>query len=168
MKCESLELKKVKIEEFEKFIDLAKEFIKFNISSHPMYAKADINKTYEGNAKWYKELINQNSELYFIVYKELKVGYMLLEQEYPDDAETYNPGKIGTIDELFILSDYRYMGLGQKSISKAEKLLKDAECSVIRIAHFDWNSAGDLYKKLGYKNFSHRLEKKIGSDMNAM
>jgi ribosomal protein S18 acetylase RimI-like enzyme len=158
---ELIQLKKVEKEDNEKLIKLAKEFIEFNTSSHPLYARANLETTYKGNSEWYKELIEEKSELYFILSDGLEVGYMLLEIKELDDAETYNPGKVGLIDELYITGDYRMNGLGTYAIREAEKILKEIGCKVIRIAHFDWNTAGDLYKNLGFSSFSHTLEKQV-------
>lgn len=73
--------------------------------------------------------------------------------------------KYGEINAIYILSEYKGMGLGRKLIESAVKELKKMNYNEYIIGCLDGNKANDFYKHLGGKLIDTRIFKNTGEDL---
>ncbi len=132
-----------------------KEELKYSESIRPI----EDNK--EDYFRYLKKDLFYKSRGVFIAVDSSKVIALILAQWFkPLPISKFK--KKGYISNLYILEEYRKKGIAKKLIKKAEEWLKDAGTQHISLEiHVDNKPALDLYKKLGYEDYTLKLSKKI-------
>ncbi|WP_027696511.1 GNAT family N-acetyltransferase [Vibrio litoralis] len=72
------------------------------------------------------------------------------------------PVAMGSIDELFIMPEYRKSGVAEQLLAKIEQTLVDYGVQQIFVEVWDFNQAARaLYNKLGFASHIHWLRKSV-------
>lgn len=131
------------------------EELKYSESIRPI----DENK--EDYFRYLKKDLKYINRGLFIAEDDGKIVGMILAQYY-DPLPISKYKRKGYISNLFIMQDYRGKGLGVKLIETAEGWLKRNKTEHITLEiHKDNKAALSLYRKVGYKDYTVKLEKGI-------
>lgn len=72
------------------------------------------------------------------------------------------PKPIAELDELFVLSDYRQTGVGQRLMQTMEDKAKELDCYRLFIeSSYDHKTAHIFYGSLGYTNYGYHFIKNL-------
>ncbi|HAU98684.1 MAG: GCN5-related N-acetyltransferase [Microgenomates group bacterium GW2011_GWF2_45_18] len=79
-----------------------------------------------------------------------------------DDLLEYYPMKLGFIDDLYVLEDWRGHGIGAKLLQESESFFKQHHCVFVDLLVAYKNSnAHELYLNQGFKNDGLIMRKKL-------
>ncbi len=121
-------------------------FLKFNkgfYGSEAVLHEVDL----QFNINTFEELVRSDEYLegYFILHDEKEVGYMLLSKCFSPEVG----GKIVWVEQVFILPEYRMMGLGKKLFEYIDKNIPYLRLRLE--VEPDNISAKRFYSSLGFK-----------------
>lgn len=125
-------------------------------------------KKYNENTKddyivdnWYPNLIDKdNNQLFIAVYNNEIVGYAYVKIITSSDSpEIYTEASISGI---YVKENYRRQGIATKLINEAKKWCINKGVSYLKLNVLEGNRiALNLYKKLGFNDFSRVLRNKL-------
>ena len=125
-------------------------------------------KKYNENTKddykldnWYPNLIDKdNNQLFIAVYNNEIVGYAYVKIITTSDSpEIYTEASISGI---YVKENYRRQGIATKLINEAKKWCINKGVSYLKLNVLEGNrTALNLYKKLGFNDFSRVLRNKL-------
>lgn len=112
-----------------------------------------------------KKIENSEGQMFLAIEEEKIVGLIvaiILDRNEEYDMQV-RPGKYGEIEKLYILEEFRGMGIGKELLRMAEEyLVDDQNCDFIEIVVFgDNKDALEIYKKKGYREREFVLLKKV-------
>ena len=110
---------------------------------------------------WYPNLIDKdNNQLFIAVYNNEIVGYAYVKIITSSDSpEIYTEASISGI---YIKENYRRQGIATKLINEAKKWCINKGVSYLKLNVLEGNrTALNLYKKLGFNDFSRVLRNKL-------
>ena len=74
------------------------------------------------------------------------------------------PKPIGTLDEMYVLEQYRKQGIGRQFMDILEKKLRQLKCKGVFIEpRKDLKTAHEFYEKVGYHNYGYYFAKSFDS-----
>ena len=108
---------------------------------------------------YYEKVLNDNNKLFIALDKNV-VGYIFIKISDPNkNAEIY---KEAFIDALYVEEEYRNKGIATSLIGKAKDYAKSMGAKKISISVISVNeTALKLYYKVGFKDFSYRLNQEL-------
>lgn len=109
--------------------------------------------TYDSFDDFIKEDIIENAHI-LIYQKDMKaVGCVYLNNyEYLNEKFYKNENGCMKISNLYVLDEYRHMGIATELLKRAEEIAKEEGVCSIASSYFDDNKASEnLHKKNGYK-----------------
>lgn len=115
--------------------------------------------------KLLRQIQSQGGMIFFAKDEEKLVGMVIavVLKRSEEDGLQLKDAKYGEIEKLFVLAEYRSLGIGKQLLEMAEEyLIKQAKCDYIEIVVFgDNKKAYDLYKNLGYADREFVLIKRV-------
>lgn len=120
-----------------------------------------INEAFNENAM-IEQLLNKNSEFYFVYLKNVLVGYFKLNK---NEAQTEQFAKRSVeLERIYVLKDFQNQGIGKHILEKAINIAKTNKATFIWLGVWDKNkNAVRFYELHGFKKFgSHAFY--IGKD----
>ena len=132
------------------------------------------HKNTKENMAWYfktkmnpeqlkKELLQTNSDFYWILFRKKIIGYLKLNF---NDAQTevVNLGESFEIERIYILSNFQQKGFGKDVLSKAISLGKNKGFSYLWLGVWEQNeNAIAFYTKKGFEIFNRHVFQ-LGND----
>jgi ribosomal protein S18 acetylase RimI-like enzyme len=111
------------------------------------------NKT----ADSFKKVLQSTTSFIYIAEKQSKlIGFVAFSIKY---VVRY-PKPIGTLDEMYVLEQYRNQGIGKNLMEILEKKLKKLNCyGIFMESGKDLKTAHIFYEKLGYKKYGYYFAK---------
>ena len=133
-------IRKMRKEDAGAFLNMTELFYASKAVSNPIPRENHINT--------FNEIIRSNDyiEGYIFEYEDKPVGYVITTRTYSHEAG----GITLWIDELFILEEYRSMGLGKEFFSYLKSTL---DASIIRLrleVESDNDRAINFYQRMGF------------------
>ena len=110
---------------------------------------------------WYPNLIDKdNNQLFIAVYNNEIVGYAYVKIITSSDSpEIYTEASISGI---YVKENFRRQGIATKLINEAKKWCINKGVSYLKLNVLEGNSTAlNLYKKLGFNDFSRILRNKL-------
>lgn len=118
-------------------------------------AKTYLNYTLDAVKK------EENSKKIIVgVMDEVIIGWVVVHIT-PDDTPDVALKKYGYVSELTVLRKFQKKGAGAALMAKAEEFIKSQGLEWMELNVSTGNQALDFYHKLGYKENSIRLEKRL-------
>lgn len=103
----------------------------------------------------------ENSKKIFVaVIDSMTVGWVVAHIT-TDDTPDVALKRYGYVSELTVLREYQKRGIGVALMSKVEEFVKSQGLDWMELNVSAGNKALDFYHKLGYKDDSVRMEKKL-------
>ena len=138
-------VRKVTPQDKEMYLSLTEKFYQSDAVSH--------NIPLENRLKTWNEIMRSDeyADCYFVIKDGDVAGYMLLAYTFSQEAG----GKTAWIEEIYILPEFRSMGLGSELFDfiKAEI---EPDCARLRLeVEADNIRAKKLYKSLGFKQLEY-------------
>ena len=138
-------VRKVTPQDKEMYLSLTEKFYQSDAVSH--------NIPLENRLKTWDEIMRSDeyADCYFVIKDGDIAGYMLLAYTFSQEAG----GKTAWIEEIYILPEFRSMGLGNELFDfiKAEI---EPDCARLRLeVEADNIRAKKLYKSLGFKQLEY-------------
>ena len=138
-------VRKVTPQDKEMYLSLTEKFYQSDAVSH--------NIPLENRLNTWDEIMRSNeyADCYFVIKDGDVAGYMLLAYTFSQEAG----GKTAWIEEIYILPEFRSMGLGNELFDfiKAEI---EPDCARLRLeVEADNIRAKKLYKSLGFKQLEY-------------
>lgn len=138
-------VRKVTPQDKEMYLSLTEKFYQSDAVSHNIPLKNRLNT--------WDEIMRSDeySDCYFVIKDGDVAGYMLLAYTFSQEAG----GKTAWIEEIYILPEFRSMGLGNELFDfiKAEI---EPDCARLRLeVEADNIRAKKLYKSLGFKQLEY-------------
>ena len=138
-------IRKVMPQDKEMYLSLTEKFYQSDAVSH--------NIPLENRLNTWDEIIRSDeyADCYFVIKDGDVAGYMLLAYTFSQEAG----GKTAWIEEIYILPEFRSMGLGNELFDfiKAEI---EPDCARLRLeVEADNIRAKKLYKSLGFKQLEY-------------
>lgn len=138
-------VRKVTPQDKEMYLSLTEKFYQSDAVSH--------NIPLENRLKTWDEIMRSDeyADCYFVIKDGDVAGYMLLAYTFSQEAG----GKTAWIEEIYILPEFRSMGLGNELFDfiKAEI---EPDCARLRLeVEADNIRAKKLYKSLGFKQLEY-------------
>ena len=138
-------VRKVTPQDKEMYLSLTEKFYQSDAVSH--------NIPLENRLKTWDEIMRSDeyADCYFVIKGGDVAGYMLLAYTFSQEAG----GKTAWIEEIYILPEFRSMGLGNELFDfiKAEI---EPDCARLRLeVEADNIRAKKLYKSLGFKQLEY-------------
>lgn len=138
-------VRKVTPQDKEMYLSLTEKFYQSDAVSH--------NIPLENRLNTWDEIMRSDeyADCYFVIKDGDVAGYMLLAYTFSQEAG----GKTAWIEEIYILPEFRSMGLGNELFDfiKAEI---EPDCARLRLeVEADNNRAKKLYKSLGFKQLEY-------------
>ncbi|MDD4714957.1 MAG: GNAT family N-acetyltransferase [Oscillospiraceae bacterium] len=138
-------IRKIKREDRACYLEMAKDF----------YSSDAVHQNIPGECilRTFHELMRSEQYLlgYIMEYKGKTAGYALLAKTFSQEAG----GMVLWIDELYVLSEYRRLGLGRAFFS----YLKNNLCGNIKRIRLEAESGNQeaisLYKRMGFQNLPY-------------
>lgn len=108
---------------------------------------------------YYKDKIDK--DILFLAYKDdIPVGFIYGYIKYKKGELAYK--NVIYIDALYVLDEYRNMGIAKKLINKFYDYCYENNIDIVEIAVFKNNvEALNLYKKLGYEITEYKMKKEL-------
>ena len=133
----------------------------FADTNSPEELQEFLDKAYDVE-KLKEELVNGNSQFYFLYFNGALAGYLKL-NEAPSQTEINDKNSL-EIQRLYLLREFQGKGLGKELMDKAIELAKAGEKKYVWLGVWEHNEkALAFYKKYGfYKIGSHSFF--VGSD----
>ena len=120
-----------------------------------------IDKNKEIFFSYLKEDLNRKNREIFVALENKKVVGMVLAQ-YFKPLIISKFWKKGYISNLYVLKRYRNKSVGKKLVTHALKWLKKKNVGHVTLEiHLDNKPTLKLYRKLGFKDYTIKLSKKI-------
>ena len=152
-----MDIRKAKIQDYDQIVKLYKEL--YNAEK-----KFDVNlsQTYNLSSKQevkIKNRIKSRKQLFLVAIDQEKIvglidGYILDNDNHIE--------KVGYLDHLCVDKSYRGLGIANKLIDSFAEKMKSKNVSYLKLNAFEANiPAINLYKKLGFKEYSILYQKKI-------
>lgn len=92
--------------------------------------------------------------IYWVKMEDNRVGYVYLSYYFSLEFG----GRTAFIDELFILPDYRGLGIGSRVIEQVEQQCRELQFQALHLESERKNTgATALYLKLGFRDYDRRL-----------
>lgn len=138
-------VRKVTPQDKEMYLSLTEKFYQSDAVSHNIPLKSRLNT--------WDEIMRSDeyADCYFVIKDGDVAGYMLLAYTFSQEAG----GKTAWIEEIYILPEFRSMGLGNELFDfiKAEI---EPDCARLRLeVEADNIRAKKLYKSLGFKQLEY-------------
>ena len=95
------------------------------------------------------ELMNENSIYSLIAYTEdnIPIGFL---SYYFFKITTFSGKKVLYVEDIFIKSEYRRLGVGKLLFDKIKSIAKSKDCERIEWKCLDWNKPSiEFYKSIG-------------------
>ena len=151
-------IRKAAIRDFEKLkaikLESKKDEMKYSDSLKPLKKTIDIYFEY-----FKAELRKKNSSV-FIAEDKKPVGIIIATYFKPLRISKF--ARKGYVSNLFIQKKYRNKGLGKKLLTASLKWLKQNKVKYISLEiHLKNKNALKFYRKLGFKDYTLKLAKKI-------
>lgn len=154
-----MNIRKVKIDDYEQVIDLyqqlydAEKFFDSNLKN--TYKMLESNK----QIKKIKKRIKSRNTIFLVAEKDDRVIGLI--DGYLVDSDCYREN-VGYLDHLCVDKKYRGQGVATMLIEKFKEKMKKRNVSYIKLNAFSTNfSATNLYKKLGFEEYSIYYRSKI-------
>ncbi|MBB6453558.1 GNAT superfamily N-acetyltransferase [Salirhabdus euzebyi] len=165
-----IELKSATNEDEDQFLKLVLKLSEFNRQNHKEQNKYDyyelvISEIQRRAKEKFLQRHTQSVFLRLAILDGEAIGYVL--------AETYNEqafadngtGKMGLIDEIFVLEKTRGLGVGKKLMDEAIKWLESKKVKKMKLHAYTWNEkAIQVYEKMGFTPYAISLEKHVRTD----
>jgi ribosomal protein S18 acetylase RimI-like enzyme len=121
----------------------------------------DIDDNKEQYYNYLKKDLRYINRGIFIAIKGRKIMGMVLAQYFkPLPISKYH--RKGYISNLYIIQQYRNIGIGKELVLKAKEWLKKNHTEHVTLEiHIDNKPALELYRKLGFNKYTMKLSKKI-------
>jgi len=154
-----MKIKKATIDDFEKLKKIKilskKEELKYSDSLKP------IEKTKKKFLEYMRHNLQSRYKSVFYAEEDDKViGYVLVQWFTALPIVKFK--RKGYVSNLYIDIKYRKKGIGIKLVKKAMEWLKKNEVKHVSLEiHVDNKAAQNLYKKLGFKEYTLKLSKII-------
>lgn len=119
--------------------------------------KRKINLPNNFIKKRFREIISSKNTFLLLVESNTDVAGYLTVSLIKDVNQ-----KMGYVDDIFVLKEFRKKGLGSLLIKEFISILKKKKFKKIRLgAYIDNKKALELYKKLGFKLTHYEFEKRL-------
>lgn len=152
-------IKKATIRDFEALKEIKllskKEELKYSGTIKPIDKNKEIYFSYLK-----KDLKHKNRSIFMVLENKKVIGMILAQSFKPLPISKFQ--KKGYISNLYILKDYRKKGIGKKLVNYVLKWLKEKKVGHITLEiHVKNAPALKLYRKMGFKDYTMKLSKKI-------
>lgn len=154
-----MKIRKATKNDFEELMKLKilskKEELKYSETIKP------LNESKSYYEEYLKIDLKKTNRAILVAEEDKKMVGMILGQFYkPLRISKYT--KKGYISNLFVLKSYRNKGIGKKLIQSLMKWLRDNNVHNISLEiHKDNKAAQVIYHKLGFKDYTIKLVKKV-------
>jgi len=110
-----------------------------------------INEAFNENAM-IEQLLNSNSEFYFVYLKNVLVGYFKLNK---NEAQTEQFAKRSMeLERIYVLKDFQNQGIGKLMLLKVIDIAKHCKASFLWLGVWQENkNAVRFYETFGFKKF---------------
>jgi ribosomal protein S18 acetylase RimI-like enzyme len=148
------------------FIKFTVRLSEFNRSNHSENSKYDeyrkVLSAIKDKASKIFESRDENILILIVESEGKSIGYALGRIYEEDQIADNGTGQIGLFDELYLDSEARGHGLGQKILDEMIKWFKSNDIRRIKLHAYSWNKkAKELYEKNGFKEYAVSYEKFI-------
>lgn len=150
----NLTFEKCTIKDLYVLIDISRDtFIHaFEKQNNPEDFWNYVNNAFNENAM-IEQLLNINSEFYFVYLKNVLVGYFKLNK---NEAQTEQFAKRSVeLERIYVLKDFQNQGIGKHILQKAIEIAKACKASFIWLGVWQENkNAVRFYELHGFKIFN--------------
>ena len=109
-----------------------------------------------------KHASSNNGKLLVAEVGGVAVGYIAVIIENEKDASPCVKMKhAGYVPDFVVLREYQKRGIGKRLLEAAEQYVKSQGCEYLALDVTTGNPAHDFYEKLGYREFSVNMKKKL-------
>ncbi|NYV28137.1 GNAT family N-acetyltransferase [Streptobacillus felis] len=139
-----MDIRKIKKCDKNTFLELSDMFYSSEVVLHKVN-KINFENTFD-------ELINREiyTECFIIEEGERVIGYCLVSKTYSQEVG----GMVLLVEELFILEEYRNLGIGKKVFNYLFERYRDFKRIRLEV-EFNNERAKKLYNKLGFENLDY-------------
>ena len=115
---------------------------------------------------WFNYILEENKQkdgrIYIAEVDKKAVGFISLRVDAKGEEILLPSIKCIVITDFIINADYRGKGVGKLLLAKADEYAKEKSIAYIKLSVFAANTnARELYKKLGFEDYSVTMLKKI-------
>jgi ribosomal protein S18 acetylase RimI-like enzyme len=150
----NLTFEKCTIEDLEVLVDISRNtFVcAFEKDNNPDDFWNYINKAFNENAM-VEQLLNANSQFYFVYLKNVLVGYFKLNK---NEAQTEQFAKRSMeLERIYVLKDFQNQGIGKAMLLKVIDIAKACKASFLWLGVWQENKkAVRFYETHGFNKFS--------------
>lgn len=152
-----MNIRKAKIEDYDKIIELYKELY----DAEKIFDK-NLSSTYNVSEKQKEEIqkrIKSRKEIFLVAEEDDKIiglidGYIIDNSNHIE--------KVGYLDHLCVNKKYRKLRIGENLIQEFSNKMKNKNVTYLKLNAFEKNlPAIALYEKLGFEEYSIYYMKKI-------
>jgi len=131
------------------------EFMRFTAEIEPFFTLSD-NSISGFEKEFLRPIFNSGRGLILLAFNgKQPVGYSIAQIQ---DVPNTKLGKIGYLNHLFIVKEYRHQGIGAKIYNEILTWLRAENISRIELSVLPKNlSAYSFWKKRGFVDYSHSL-----------
>ncbi len=109
-----------------------------------------------------KQVGLNNGKLFVAEMDITVVGFVaVIIDDGKDSSPCVKMKRVGYILDFLVLRKYQKQGIGKKLLDAAEWYIKSQNCEYVSLDVTTGNPAFDFYKKLGYREYSTNLKKKL-------
>ncbi len=109
--------------------------------------------------KW----IGKNSGKLFVAETDgVVVGFVaVVINDGKNESPCVKMKRLGYVTDFVVLRKYQKQGIGKWLLDVAEHYIKSQDCEYVSLDVSTGNSAFDFYKKVGYREYSTNMKKKL-------
>jgi len=109
-----------------------------------------------------KLVVSSNGKLLVAKIGGIVAGYVAVAvEDGKDSSPCIKMKRVGYIPDFVVLRKYQKQGIGKKLLDAAEQYIKSQHCEYVSLDVTTGNPAFDFYKKLGYREYSTNMKKKL-------
>ena len=148
-----MRIRKAKKEDFEQYLKLKKH----SLNEYSNLINEKIKRTNNDTKKEFNEFSSSKKRFLLFMEKDNKIKGYLIGSIIRSDYQ-----KIGYIDDLFVLKNFRKKGAAKKLIEEFIKILKRNKIKKCRLGvNIKNNKAIKLYKDIGFEIKHYDMDKKL-------